>query len=228
MDRQVPTPLLGDDITQQVLHLSGGSRRLLGIVGPPGSGKSTLAGALVDALGPRAQAVPMDGFHLAQCELHRLGRTGRKGAPDTFDAAGYAHLLRRLKQQSPHETVYAPDFRREIEEPVAGAIAIHPQTPLLVTEGNYLLLEDDLAWAPVADLLDEVWYLEVDPALRRQRLCERHMHFGRTREQALSWIEATDEPNARRIQIFAHLATRQVLWEERAGRFVFRQPGNSR
>ena len=165
------------------------------------------------SLGERAQVVPMDGYHLARVELERLGRAQRKGAPDTFDAAGYAALLRRLREQPEHETVYAPDFRREIEEPVAGALPVFAHTPLVITEGNYLLLDDDPAWAPVAGLLDEVWYLDVDASLRLERLTSRHVQFGRTREQALAWIAQTDEPNARRIEAAAARATRRVRWD---------------
>jgi len=178
--------------------LASGGRRLLGLVGAPGAGKSTLAQALADALGPMAQVVPMDGFHLANAELARLRRAQRKGAPDTFDAAGYVALLRRLRTQAPGETVYAPAFRREIEEPIAGAIAVHPQTRLVITEGNYLLL-DDGPWAEVASLLDDCWYVDVDDTLRRQRLVERHIRFGRNQAEARAWVEHTDEPNARRI-----------------------------
>jgi pantothenate kinase len=179
--------------------LDGGRRRLLGLVGAPGSGKSTLAQALLDALPGLAQVVPMDGFHLANAELQRLGRAGRKGAPDTFDSAGYAALLRRLREQRDGEIVYAPEFRREIEEPIAGAIAVLPQTRLVITEGNYLLL-DEGPWAQVAPLLDEVWYVDVDDRLRRDRLVRRHEQFGRSREAALAWVADTDEPNARRIE----------------------------
>jgi pantothenate kinase len=114
-----------------------GGRRLLGITGAPGAGKSTLAAELVDALGEQAVLVPMDGFHLADAELRRLGSHARKGAIDTFDVAGYVSLLRRLRAAEP--TVYAPVFRREIEDAVAGAIAVRADVPLVVTEGNYLL-----------------------------------------------------------------------------------------
>ena len=178
--------------------LASGERRLLGLVGAPGAGKSTLAQALADRLGPQAQVVPMDGFHLANAELARLGRAHRRGAPDTFDAAGYVALLRRLRLPAPGETVYAPAFQREIEEPIAGAIAVHPDTCLVITEGNYLLL-DDGPWAEVAGLLDDCWYVDVDDTLRWQRLVERHMRFGRDEAAARAWVEQTDEPNARRI-----------------------------
>jgi len=178
--------------------LADGRRKLLGLVGAPGSGKSTVAQALLDALPGRAQVVPMDGFHLANAELRRLGRAGRKGAPDTFDSAGYVALLRRLRNQPAGEVVYAPEFRREIEEPVAGAIAVRPETPLVITEGNYLLLEEG-PWAGVAPLLDEVWYVEVDDGLRIERLLRRHQQFGRSPEAARAWVAQTDEPNAARI-----------------------------
>ena len=178
--------------------LETGERRILGIVAPPGAGKSTLAAALAEALGAQAQVVPMDGFHLANAELQRLGRAHRKGAPDTFDADGYCNLLHRLRHQAAGETVYAPAYHREIEEGVAGAIAVQTDTRLIITEGNYLLL-DDGPWASVRDLLDEAWYLDVDDTLRQTRLLARHMRFGRSREDALAWIAGTDEPNARQI-----------------------------
>ncbi|GKQ56556.1 nucleoside/nucleotide kinase family protein [Sphaerotilus sulfidivorans] len=179
-----------------------GGRRVLGLVGAPGAGKSTLAEALLqhcERLQPGlACLVPMDGFHLAQAELERLGRAARKGAPDTFDSAGFVALLRRLRAPVAGETVYAPVFRREIEEPVAGAIGVPDTVRLVITEGNYLLL-DEHGWAPVRGLLDASWYVGVDDALRRRRLVERHVRFGRTPAEAEAWAESTDEPNARRI-----------------------------
>ena len=179
--------------------LQRGQRQILGIVGPPGAGKSTLSLKLRELFPNESQIVPMDGFHLANVELQRLGRAGRKGAPDTFDADGYAALLQRLRHQRPDEIVYAPEFRREIEEPIAGAIPIFPDRPLLIAEGNYLLL-DQGPWAQVAGLLDQCWYVEVDAATRLERLVARHIQFGRTREQALEWVRVTDEPNARVIE----------------------------
>ncbi len=176
-------------------------RSLLGLAGAPGSGKSTLAAALAETLGPLAVVVPMDGFHLANAELARLGRAGRKGAPDTFDAAGYVALLRRLKHPEPGETVYAPQFRREIEEPVAGAIPVAPEKRLVITEGNYLLM--DGPFAPVRDLLDESWFVATDEPQRDAWLLARHIAFGRSVTEARAWINATDLPNARLI-----LATR--------------------
>ncbi|KQU80739.1 MULTISPECIES: nucleoside/nucleotide kinase family protein [unclassified Rhizobacter] len=179
--------------------ISRGGRRILGLIGPPGAGKSTLAGQLVDALGGAAVLLPMDGFHLANVELARLGRAGRKGAPDTFDAGGYTAVLQRVRsQQAGGGMVYAPEFRREIEEPIASAIAIAPEVPLVITEGNYLLL-DQHGWSGVRALLDEAWYVDVDEALRRRRLIERHMRFGRNEAEARAWEAGTDQPNAELI-----------------------------
>ncbi|MBB5189674.1 pantothenate kinase [Silvimonas terrae] len=196
--------------------LQSGQRKILGIAGPPGSGKSTVAEALAKALGPRAMVVPMDGYHLANVELARLGRASRKGAPDTFDVWGYVSLLARIKHARPGETVYAPVFRREIEEPIAGAIPVSPDIPLIITEGNYLLLED-AGWNNVRPLLDEAWYVGVDDDLRRQRLVARHMFFGRTEQAAKDWVMNTDEPNAVRIAASQARADLVVNWPEITG-----------
>ena len=205
-------PTLPDDLRLSLTTLlASGQRRLIGLVGPPGAGKSTLSAAILAALPGQAQVVPMDGYHLAQRELERLGRAHRKGAPDTFDSAGYVALLRRLREQRGDEIVYAPEFRREIEEPIANAIPVFAHTPLIVTEGNYLLL-DDGPWAQVRGLLDEVWYIDTDETARGAWLLARHMHHGRSAEAAAAWIAGTDEPNARLIAAGKARADRQVRW----------------
>jgi pantothenate kinase len=181
-----------------------GERRILGITGAPGAGKSWLAAALVDALAPAAVVVPMDGYHLADPELRRLGRRDRKGAVDTFDAAGYVALLRRLRDPA-EDVVYAPAFRREIEEPVAGAIPVGRATPLVVTEGNYLLV-DSGPWAAVRTLVDEVWYLEPDEPTRLDRLIRRHMEYGKPAAEARAWALGSDERNAVLIRSTRHRA----------------------
>lgn len=191
--------------------LAAGGRRVLGLAGPPGAGKSTLALALLAEFAEVARIVPMDGFHLAGSELARLGRAGRKGAPDTFDAAGYVALLRRLRAPVDGETVYAPEFRREIEEPVAGALAVGAEVRLVITEGNYLLL-DDGPWREVAPLLDESWYVDVDDALRVDRLVARHERFGRSPADARAWVSGTDEPNARLIEASRGRASWAFRW----------------
>ena len=191
--------------------IAGGRRRILGLAGPPGGGKSTLSAALLAALGERAVVVPMDGYHLANSELARLGRAARKGAPDTFDADGYVALLRRLREPRAGETVYAPEFRREIEEAIAGAIAVPPEVPLVITEGNYLLF-DTGPWAPIRGLLDEAWYVDMDEPVRLARLIARHERYGRSPEAARAWVQSTDEPNARVIEQTRARADAQFRW----------------
>ncbi len=188
--------------------LAAGGRTLLGIVGPPGSGKSTLAAAVVRYAGPAAVGVPMDGFHLADAELDRLGRRARKGAVDTFDSYGYVALLARIRAETDH-VVYAPAFDRDLEQPVAGAIAVRPTTRLVVTEGNYLL-DPEPPWDQVAALLEESWYVQLDDGVRRQRLVARHERFGKSPDDARAWEQAVDQPNAERIAAVRDQADRLV------------------
>jgi pantothenate kinase len=170
-----------------------GSRRLLGITGAPGAGKSTVSAALVAALGDQVAVVGMDGFHYANQELHRLNRRDRKGAPDTFDVDGYVALLRRLRTPS-DRPVYGPVFDRGLEEPIGSAVPVPPGTPLVLTEGNYLLLEDH-GWSEVRSCVDEIWYLEVSPEVREQRLIRRRLSYGHEPRAAGDWVRTVDEPN---------------------------------
>ncbi|MFB7507765.1 nucleoside/nucleotide kinase family protein [Streptomyces broussonetiae] len=192
-------PLTFDDLLARARVLAAGGRRaVLGIAGSPGAGKTTLAEHLVRALNadgpPRAAHVPMDGFHLADAELDRLGRRDRKGAPDTFDPAGYAALLLRLREDT-EEVVYAPGFERVLEQPLAGAIPVPPAARLVVTEGNYLLLAEG-SWARVRPLLDEVWFCEIAEDERIRRLVARHEEFGKDHESAVAWVLGSDQRNA--------------------------------
>jgi pantothenate kinase len=191
-----------DDLLDRARSLTrarGGRRTLLGIAGGPGSGKTTLAETLVRELNgdgePWAAQVPMDGFHLADAELDRLGLRDRKGAPATFDAAGYAALLRRLRAEEEDDVVYAPAFERDLEQPLAGAIPVPPSVRLVVTEGNYLLLGTG-AWARAREQLDEVWFCDLDESERLRRLIARHERFGKSPEEAVAWVMRADQPNA--------------------------------
>ncbi len=155
-------------------------------------GKTTYAVRLAAELG--GVHLPMDGFHLADTTLDRLGLRDRKGAPETFDAWGFAALLARLRSRPP-EVVYAPEFERDLEQPLAGAIAIGPDAEVVVTEGNYLLL-DAPEWRAVRAQLDEVWFLDQDEDLRRERLVARHVEFGKSPEEARAWVARVDDANA--------------------------------
>jgi pantothenate kinase len=195
--------------------LVGDRRRvLLGIAGAPGAGKSTLADALVAAVAAREGAgwvahVPMDGFHLADAQLDRLGARDRKGAPDTFDADGYAHLLGRVVAEA-DSWVYAPGFDRTLEQPLAAALVVPPSARLVVTEGNYLLLPEE-PWERARARLAEVWFVTGDDEVRRSRLVERHVAFGKTQEAAAAWVERTDDGNAALVAAAADRADRFVV-----------------
>jgi pantothenate kinase len=183
-----------------------GGAVVVGIAGVPGAGKTTLAEQLISLLNrnepePERQRyahVPMDGFHLADQELARLGLLDRKGAPETFDAHGYAALLERLR--GPREAVvYAPGFERTLEQPIAGMLPVYPSARTVLTEGNYLLL-DQPGWREVRSKCAEVWYCEQEDGLRIERLIRRHVSFGKSRSAAETWVERVDEPNARLIE----------------------------
>jgi pantothenate kinase len=193
------TPSL-DELAQRVLaQLPAQGRLLVGITGAPGAGKSTLADGLSDAVGRRlgpgsVAVVPMDGFHLADVTLESLGLRHRKGAPETFDADGYAALLQRVRG-SQGRAVFAPGFERVLEQPLAAAVTVPASARVVVTEGNYLLL-DDPGWSTVREVLDEVWFCRADDVVRRERLVARHVAFGKTPEEARAWVDRVDEPNA--------------------------------
>ena len=196
-----------DELTRRAANLSVGSRAILGITGCPGGGKSTLAERLVARLDPEERSVvrvPMDGFHLADAALDRLGRRQRKGAIDTFDAFGYLALLGRIRTELDNP-VYAPDFERVLEQPIAASIAIDPGVRLVVTEGNYLL-SAIWPWPRIRELMAEVWYVELDDTVRRNRLVARHVAFGKSETEARRWVAEVDEPNARQIASTRHMA----------------------
>jgi pantothenate kinase len=186
----------------------GQGRFLTALAGPPGSGKSTLAAELVRLLGAGAKAVPMDGFHYDDAVLAARGAQGRKGAPDTFDAQGFLHLLRRLRTE---EEVAIPLFDRALEISRAGGDIVGPDDRLLVIEGNYLLLNEE-PWPQVAPLVDLTVWIDVPEAELDRRLMARWAHYGKTPEQARDWIDGNDLPNMRRVTQGSRVADVVLRW----------------
>ncbi|MFC7674322.1 nucleoside/nucleotide kinase family protein [Mycolicibacterium sp. GCM10028919] len=211
IERDVQDATLDELVEAAMALVVPGERRILGLTGAPGAGKSTVAEQLVAALGPDvAVLVPMDGFHLANDVLIDLGRRDRKGAHDTFDDGGYARLIETLRAQRPGDpVVYAPRFRREIEESIGSSIPVPAMVPLVVTEGNYLLLDSD-AWPAARSRIDEVWFLAPDTDVRHGRLLRRHEAYGKSPEDAASWALGPDERNAQLIESTAVRADRIV------------------
>lgn len=173
--------------------LTRSARLIVGICGPPGTGKSTFAGRLRERFQASAALVPMDGFHLSNRQLDRLGRRDRKGAPDTFDVDGYVAMLRRVSAAT--EDVYVPDFDRTLDESVAAGLVVPVGAKLVITEGNYLASADD-AWGLVRGEIDRLYYLDCPSEVRRNRLITRHVAGGRNRVDAERWVDLVDEPNA--------------------------------
>ncbi|MEJ1194565.1 nucleoside/nucleotide kinase family protein [Pseudarthrobacter sp. CCNWLW207] len=203
------------EVTQAVAalrhRLDGGQRTLLGITGAPGSGKSTFAAWLQRHFGADlAVVVPMDGFHLGNAIIDGTPLRQRKGAMDTFDGGGYLSLLQRLVRRD-EDVVYAPEFRRTLDEPVAASIAVPASVPLVITEGNYLLAETP-QWKEVRAQLDEVWFMDTAPELRLGRLVDRHVEFGMVRAAAEAWATGPDEANAVLIEATRQRADRIIPW----------------
>lgn len=201
------------ELAAQARELLASSRQrvLIGITGAPGAGKSTLAEALVEVLADVAALVPMDGYHLADEELARLGLSDRKGAPPTFDRAGFATMLGRLRPVAAADDapIYLPRFHREIEAAVAGSIPVTPAQRLLVVEGNYLLL-----WPEVRAQLDRTWFLDPPSPARLRALIARHVRFGRDEAAAREWVLRSDEANAALVNVEKHRADLLVSWAD--------------
>ena len=190
-------------------------RILVGIAGSPGAGKTTLAMQVVAKVNgllssdDSAVHLPMDGFHLANATLDRLGRHDRKGAIDTFDGWGFVALLRRLLTEDDH-TVYAPSFDRTVDEGIAAEIAVLPSARVVMVEGNYLLADSE-PWTQIDALLAESWFCETSAAERLRRLVDRHERHGRSPEAALAWAESVDGENALLIDATRRRATRTIF-----------------
>ena len=179
---------------------SGATRTIIGIVGKPGGGKSTLSKYLLKGCDENLVSVlPMDGFHLSNKVLKFLGRSDRKGAPDTFDVKGFAKLLERVARDQSNP-IYYPIFDRSIEESIAAQGVVLPSTRVVIVEGNYLMHDRD-GWQEISPLLNQSWYAYLDEDIRISRLISRHIAFGKDPESAKAWAKGSDQANAELIEM---------------------------
>lgn len=198
-----------EDLTHVIRSaLAGRSRLLVAIVGAPGSGKSTLARELADDLGPIAQVIPMDGFHRDNDWLNARGLYARKGAPETFDAAGFAALISAIKAG---EATHYPTFDRAADATIPKGGQIDPEAKILLVEGNYLLL-DHPDWAPLHALWDMSVLLDVPMNVLRTRLIARWIEHGLREDAAIARAEGNDIPNAHLVASGSIAASHRVSY----------------
>ena len=188
-------------LQELIQQRSSQGRILVALAGPPGSGKSTLADELELALNQeqpeQAMILPMDGFHYDDLYLVPAGLRPRKGAPQTFDVWGFYHILRRLRERQ-EEFVAVPVFDRDLEIARAGARLIPAKVPVILVEGNYLLLQQE-PWSQLRLLFDVAVLLEVPEAVLGERLTARWQHYELPSEEIAAKVNENDLPNGRYV-----------------------------
>ncbi|WP_420414076.1 hypothetical protein [Roseibium sp.] len=190
-----------DAVCELILaRMQGDRRTIVGIAGPPASGKSTLAESVVHKLNtdrsgsvPRAALLPMDGYHLDNRLLESRGLLARKGAPESFNAFGFCEAVKRLSIAD-RETFH-PKFDRQMDLAIANSIAIHPASPIVVVEGNYLLLRHE-PWSRLSEIFAATIFVSPSIAALRDRLQQRWMKHGLDPDSASLRVQSNDLPNA--------------------------------
>ncbi len=188
----LPAPALAADL---ITRAGLGKRFMVGIAGPPGSGKSKTADALCRELkgrGESAVVVPMDGFHFDDAVLNARGHRARKGAPHTFDVAGFEILLKRIRAGEPDIAI--PVFDRHMELSRAAAAIVSAETRFILCEGNYLLLRRE-PWSRLKALFDITVLIDVGRDELEQRLTQRILAHGHDLAFARHWITSNDMLN---------------------------------
>ncbi len=200
----------------QNLNLGENERYIIGITGPPGSGKSFIAEKIKTALNDVAKTryveiLHMDGFHMSDQELKKNNLFEIKGCPETFNKTDFLNKLQELNFVK-DQIVMAPTFNRQKEKVQEDNLTIEPNHSLIIVEGNYLLLQDDV-WSQVAHFINEIWYIDIDLVTIIPRLLARHEAKDLGIEWAQNKVDNTDIPNAKLIDSTKHLANKILLWE---------------
>ena len=196
---------------QQIQSILDGQnpRTLIGIVGKPGAGKSTVVEEIAKRFDPNSVSIiPMDGFHLSNEELIKLGRRDRKGAPDTFDVEAFNSLIKKVNLNGNVNNEF-PIFHREIEASIENEGIVPKESRVVVIEGNYLFSSDH-NWDGIFQMLDHTWFIEIDDEVRIERLIARHIRYGKTPKEAEAWSRGSDETNARFIGLTANRAENRI------------------
>ncbi|WP_151993168.1 nucleoside/nucleotide kinase family protein [Buttiauxella massiliensis] len=190
-------------------------RMVVFLVAPPGTGKSTLVAfweylSAQDSALPAIQALPMDGFHHYNDYLQAFNLKQHKGAPQTFNVQKLTHALRDLHKPESHW----PQYDRNLHDPVENAIAV--KAPIVVVEGNWLLL-DHPEWQALRELCDYSVFISAAPEMLSERLIGRKVRGGLTREQAEAFFQATDGPNILRVLEDSQSADMQLRMNDQGG-----------
>ncbi|MAY62572.1 MAG: nucleoside/nucleotide kinase family protein [Rhizobiales bacterium] len=209
------TPLTIESVSELAAEIRtraiGSERFIVAIAGPPGAGKTTLVEALREKLsgtcGPPS-VVPMDGYHLDNAVLAARGHLSRKGAPFTFDADGYRVMIERLREDSGNDAV-VPLFDRTLDVARAGAGIVPAGSRIVLTEGNYLLLDEE-PWSALGPLFDLTVMIDVDRSVLEERLVRRWLDHGHDRDAAERRARDNDMVNA--ALVLTKSQTADVLW----------------
>lgn len=190
-----------EDLVRRVAAFGTARRSILAIAGAPGSGKSTLADRLAEALNGlaagAAAVLPMDGYHFDDRVLIDRGLRPRKGAPNTFDVGGLAHMLQRLRRNE-EEEIAVPVFDRDLEIARAGARLIPQSIRWIIVEGNYLLF-DQAPWSRLRPMFDLTVFVDVPEDELRRRLIRRWQGYGLAPDAVEAKLEDNDLPNGRAV-----------------------------
>ena len=188
------------DLVDHIIRRSEGSQRfIIAVAGPPGAGKSTLSKQLVQMLKTRSIQsciISMDGFHLENSILKRLGLLDRKGSPTTFDVPAFIQVMKRLAAYE--SDVAIPKFDRKKDISIERASIVSTQDKILIVEGNYLLLNDE-QWVELQDIWDETVFINPGMDVLEKRLIDRWLSYGMDNESAKNRAFGNDIPNAKNI-----------------------------